>query len=80
MKQTRIFLLDLNPTSGLASTLRGILESFPNLSIELRHKPVRDREPALFDIALSSIISGYNPDMIFLVLSQSHLKLSDVLF
>lgn len=80
MKQTRIFLLDLNPTSGLASTLRGILESFPNLGIELRHKPVRDREPALFDIALSSIISGYNPDMIFLVLSQSHLKLSDVLF
>ena len=80
MKQTKIFLLDLNPTSGVGSTLRGILESFANLGIELRHEPVRDSEPVLFDIELSSIISGYNPDMIFLVLSQGHLKESDALF
>lgn len=80
MKQTKILLLDLNPTSGMGSTLRGILESSPNLGIQLRHEPVRDSETVLFDIELSSIISGYNPDMIFLVLSQSHLKQTDALF
>jgi len=80
IKDAKIFLLDLNPASGLGSTLRGILESTPNLGIQLRHEPVGACELTLCDSEFSGIISRYNPDMIFLVLSPGRLKQTSALF
>lgn len=80
MKEAKIFLLDLNPAGGLSRTLRRILESPLNLGIQLRHEVVPFIEPAFSGIDLSSIISRFNPDLIFLVLSGGHLKQTDALF
>lgn len=72
MKDAKIFLLDLNPVSGLGSTLQGILESSSNLDVQLRKE--------LGDSELFSIISRYNPDVIFLILPLRYLKQTNALF
>ena len=80
MKEARILLLDMDPASGLGSTLRKILESSLNLGITLRHESVTVFQPTLADSDLSTIISRFNPDLLFLVLSPSQLKQVGVLF
>ena len=47
MKEVKIFLLDLNPSSDVGSTLREILESFPNLGVQLKHESPKESKSAL---------------------------------
>jgi DNA-binding NtrC family response regulator len=79
MKQAKILLLDFDSAGGLGDTLRGILESSINLSVQFRREPVGVCEPA-FDGDLSKIISGVKPDVVFLVLPLGLLKQAGVLF
>ena len=80
MKEAKIFLLDLNPSSGLGSTLGEILESFPNLGVQLKHESPRESKSPLRDGELCSVISRSNSDLIFMVLSPSHLEQGRALF
>ena len=80
MKEVKIFLLDLNPSSGLGSTLGEILESFPNLGVQLKHEFPRESKSPLRDGELCRVISSSNSDLIFMVLSPSHLEQGRALF
>ena len=80
MEDVGILLLDLNPEGGLGTRLGRILGPFQKLGIQLRHESVGALEPALHDSELSNIISRFGPDVIFLVLSPSHLKRTNALF
>ena len=80
MKEAKIFLLDLNPSSGLGSTLGEILESFPNLGVQLKHESSIESKSPLRDGELCSVISRSNSDLIFMVLSPSHLEQGRALF
>ena len=80
MKEAKIFLLDLNPSSDVGSTLGEILESFPNLGVQLKHESPKESKSALCDGELCSLLSRCNSDLIFLVLSPNHLKQARALF
>jgi len=80
MKEVKIFLLDLNPSSDVGSTLGEILESFPNLGVQLKHESPKEIKSALCDGELCSSISRSNSDLIFMVLSPSHLEQGRALF
>ena len=80
MKEAKIFLLDLNPSSGLGSTLGEILESFPNLGVQLKHESSIESKSPVRDGELCSVISRSNSDLIFMVLSPSHLEQGRALF
>jgi len=80
MKEARILLLDLNPAGPLGNTLGRILKSSLKPGIQLRHESVGVFESALFHSELPSIISRFDPDVVFLVLSPSHLKQAGALF
>lgn len=80
MKDARILLLDLDPVGGLGRTLGGILQSPLSPGIQLRYVPAGVFEPTLSRSELPSVISRTNPDVIFLVLSPSHLKQTKALF
>jgi DNA-binding NtrC family response regulator len=74
MKDARILLPDLDPESCLGMILGGILESSPKLSIHLRHELLGVFEPSSSGANLSNIISRVTPDVIFLIVSPSHLE------
>ena len=74
MKEAKIFLLDLNPSSDVGSTLGVILESLPNLRVQLKHESPQEIKSALSDGELCSTILRSNSDLIFIVLSPSLLE------
>jgi two-component system, NtrC family, response regulator GlrR len=80
MKEAKIFLLDLNPSSDVGSTLVEILKSFPNSGLQLKHEVLKKSESVLRDGELCSLLSRCNSDLIFLVLSPNHLYQSRLLF
>ena len=80
MKKAKIFLIDLNPSTNVGSTLRGILESCPNLGIHAQQKCSKDSLTDFCDGELSGYIARCRPDLIFLVLSPCHLKKAGALF
>jgi len=80
MKEAKIFLLDLNPSSDIGSTLGEILESIPNLKVLLKHESPKEIKSALSDGELCRIISGSNSDLIFMVLSPNDLEQIRALF
>ncbi|MBT8366584.1 MAG: sigma-54 dependent transcriptional regulator [Deltaproteobacteria bacterium] len=80
MKETKIFLLDLNPSSEVGCTLGEILESFPNSGVKLKHESLKESNSTLSDGELCSVISHSNSDLIFLVLSQRQLELGRAFF
>jgi DNA-binding NtrC family response regulator len=80
MKDARILILDLNPSGPLGSQLGAILKSSLKPDMQLRHESVGVFEPSLFGTEFPGIISLFNPDVIFLVLSPTHLKQTAVLF
>jgi DNA-binding NtrC family response regulator len=80
MKEAKILLLDLNPAGGLGSTIATILKSSLEPGMELQHESIGVFESVLCEGDLSSIISRISPDVIFLVLSPSHLKQTGALF
>ncbi len=69
IKKPKILLLDFIPGCGLGGKLREILESSFSLGVQLQLESVEVRRPAFSDSDLSRIISRFNPDVIFLVLS-----------
>jgi two-component system response regulator GlrR len=79
MKEIKIFLLDLNPASGLGNILREILESCVKPRIQLQKEPISVYGSDISNSQLFSIISNFNPDLIFLVLSSNYLKQTSAL-
>ena len=80
MKEAKIFLLDLNPSSKVGSVLGEILSSFPNLGVQLKHESQKESKSAHCVGELCSLLSGCNSDLIFVVLSPSHLAQGRALF
>jgi two-component system response regulator GlrR len=74
MKKAKIFLIDLNPDTNVGCTLRGILESCPNLGIHVQQKCSKDSVTDFCDGELSGYVARYQPDLLFLVLSPCLLK------
>jgi two-component system response regulator GlrR len=72
-KDAKFFLFDLNPASGLAGTLKEILESF-SVNIQIQKDSLSVKESMLFNNSLHGIITQFNPDVVFLVLHPVHLK------
>jgi DNA-binding NtrC family response regulator len=81
MKEAKIFLLDLNPSSNLGSTLGEILTSFPDLSVQLKHESQKEGKSAHCCVGeLCHLLSRCNADLIFVVLSPNHLAHGRALF
>ncbi|UCD83518.1 MAG: sigma-54-dependent Fis family transcriptional regulator [Deltaproteobacteria bacterium] len=78
--QAKIYLLDLNPASDLGTTLQGILVPSLDSGILFRHESIEVCEPAFGGSKLTRIIAHFKPDVLFLVLSPSHLKQTGTLF
>ena len=76
MKEAKIFLLDLDLESNIGKALQRILESFPNLKVQLKYESLEKIESTLCDNELSSAISRSNSDLIFIVLSMHQLEQS----
>ncbi len=71
MKQGKALLLDIYPTSNLCQMLQGVLDSSEDRNIKLRHESLKMDVSNLLTKELSKIVSGFNPDMIFLISSHS---------
>ena len=80
MKEANIFLLDLNPSSDVGSTLAEILESVPNLGVQLKYESPKKNKSVLCHVELCSSILRSNSDLVFIVLSPSYLELCRALF
>ena len=80
MKEAKIFLLDLNPSSNVGSTLGEILSSFPNLGVQLKHESQKEGKSANCVGELCTLLSRCKFDLIFVVLSPNHLAESRALF
>ena len=74
MEETKIFLLDLNPASGLGSALREILEINVTPAIYLKEEmpPGSSFDATLPEFA--GVVLRFNPAIIFLVLPGGYLK------
>ena len=80
MKEAKIFLLNLNSSSDVGSTLGVILKSFPNLGVHLKHESPKENKSALWVDDLCRTIAGSNSDLIFIVLPPSQPAQSKELF
>ncbi|HXF04284.1 MAG TPA: sigma-54 dependent transcriptional regulator [Blastocatellia bacterium] len=80
MKQAKILLLDLDLVGGLGDTLRGILQSSVRQDVQLRQVSVGFWGVTVGDGDLSRAVSGFNPDVVFLVLPLNLLKHAGTLF
>ena len=74
MEKTNLFLLDFNPSSGLGSALREILELNDTPSLYLQEESVESSGFDAFVPELSRIIPHFNPTIIFLALHPDHMK------
>jgi two-component system, NtrC family, response regulator GlrR len=68
-----IFFLDLCPLRGLGKKLQEILRSFSDFDIHLQESAVGVSAEACFDIEHFGVVSGFNPDIIFLILPSAHI-------
>jgi len=80
MNEAKIFLLDLNPSSNVGSALGEILSSFPNIGVQLKHESQKEGKSAHCVGELCTLLSRCNSDLIFVVLSPSHLAQGRALF
>ena len=80
MKKAKIFLLDLNPATNVGCTLRGILESCPDLGLHFQEESSKDSISDFCGGELSSLIARCRPDLMFLVLSSCLLNKAEGLF
>jgi len=74
VEETRIFLLDLNPASGLGCTLREILEVNVTPSVYLREETPASSGFDAFLPEFSALVLHFNPSVIFLALPPTYLK------
>lgn len=80
MNEAKIFLLDLNPSSNVGSTLGEILSSFPNLGVQLKRESQKESKSAHCVGELCSLLSGCNSELVFVVLSPNHMEQGRALF
>ena len=80
MKEAKIFVLDLNPSSNVGSTLGEILSSFPNFGVQLKRESQKGSKIAHCVGELCRLLSGCNSDLIFVVLSPDRLAQGRALF
>jgi two-component system response regulator GlrR len=80
MKKAKMFLIDLNPDTNVGCTLRGILESCPDLGLHFQEASSKDRVSDFRGAELSDLIARYRPDLMFLVLSSCLLNKAEALF
>ena len=80
MKKAKIFLIDLNPATNVGCTLRGILESCPDLGLHFQEESSKDSISDFRGGELSGIIARCRPDLMFLVLSSCLLNKAEALF
>ena len=80
MKEAKIFLLDLNPSSNVGSALGEILASFPNFGVQLKHESRKEGKSAHCVGELCTLLSRCNSDLIFIVLPPYHLEQGRALF
>ncbi len=74
MQEIKIFLLDLNPSSGLGCELREILELNVTPSIYLKEEAPEGSGFDAFFSELSTVISNFEPSLVFLVLPPGYLS------
>jgi DNA-binding NtrC family response regulator len=80
MKKAKIFLIDLNPDTNVGCTLRGILESCPDLGLHFQEASSKDRVSNFCGGELSGLIARCRPDLMFLVLSSCLFNKAEGLF
>lgn len=73
MHKAKVFLLDLNQSSGLGKKLKEILEKSLNIDIQIRHDSLRTADLRSYS-HIQGTISDFKPQVIFLVLSPVYLK------
>ena len=67
MEETRLFIIDLDPTAKLGRDLRDFLELNLNSCLSIREQSLRDPEGDGFFTELSANVAGFNPCVVFLV-------------
>lgn len=74
MQEAKILLLDLNPESGLAKTLRDILEACPNRPIQVRHEIISPPTGVLSAGELQESTVQFRPSIVFILVSSDRLR------
>ena len=80
MKKAKIFLINLNPATNIGCTLRGILESCPDLSLHFQEASSNGHVTDFCGDELPELISRNRPDLMFLVLSSCLFDKAEGLF
>ncbi len=76
---SKIFLLDMYPSSGLGRTLKEILSASSQSQVEIHEESAAITGDSFYN-RLSGILLQSDPDLIGVVLSPGHLKQVDTLF
>lgn len=71
MKQGKILLLDIYPTSNLCQMLQGVLESSGSLNAQLHHESLKIDVSNLLTKELFKTVANFNTDMIILISSHT---------
>ena len=74
MEEARVLILELGLVSGLASTLREMLETGAGRPIQALHEFIDISEGAVPVSALGKITGEFGPSVIFVLLSSATLK------
>jgi two-component system response regulator GlrR len=79
MKHLRVLLLNVNKVDELAKDLRNLLNSITQSGVDLHCEPFDFSGTAGGNAGAAGILYGFDPDVIFLVLSPDLLKRADLL-
>jgi two-component system, NtrC family, response regulator GlrR len=74
MEETRIFLIDLGLPSETGNTLKTVLNSCEELTVQIHQRNIKSREATVFDNLFNTTFINFNPHLIFLVLSSNDLN------
>lgn len=74
MKDTNIFLIDLNPSTNVGCTLREIIESCTKLNADVLYESSEDGQSVPIDRDLAKTIARRRLDLIIFILSPGNLK------
>jgi DNA-binding NtrC family response regulator len=80
MKEAKIFLFDLNPSSDVGNTLAATLKSFRNSRVQLNRESLIESESQICDAELCSNISHNNSDLMFMVISPGQMEQNRAFF
>lgn len=74
MRDTKIFIIDLNPSTNAGCKLRKIIDSCPNMNISFQYWSSGNGYSVPCNSELADTISGCQYDLIIMVLSKYNLK------